>query len=163
MLVYNRLVDRQVAVHGIEGCARADRQRGVERDVAVPGDLKYEQYAVSNMETVSHAARMQEDAQAFAVIGYGFNDPHLHQKILARVRDHHCPLIVLTLNLDDAMIADLRKDGAPVWILVAPRLVGGAYDFSRTLVYRPGHATPLLLDDERLWNCDAFAERILGA
>ena len=61
------------------------------------------------------------------------------------------------------MIADLRKDGAPVWILVAPRLVGGAYDHSRTLVYRPGHATPLLLDDEWLWNCDAFAERILGA
>ena len=25
---------------------------GVERDVAVPGDLKYEQYAVSNMDTV---------------------------------------------------------------------------------------------------------------
>ena len=135
---------------------------GVERDVAVPGDFKYEQYAVSNMDTFSHAARAQDEAQAFVVIGYGFNDPHLHQKILVRVRGQKCPLVVMTQDLDPATISELRKDGARVWVLVAPRLAGGKNDISQTVVYMPLQADPIVLNDEQLWDCDAFAERILG-
>jgi hypothetical protein len=136
---------------------------GVERDVAVPGGQKYEQVAVNNMDTMSHAARAQDDAQAFAVIGYGFNDPHLHQKILARVRGQNCPLVVLTQDLDPAMIAELRRDGTRVWVLVAPRVGEGKHDDSKATVYMPGQTDPFVLDDEQLWSCDAFAEKILGA
>ena len=135
---------------------------GVERDIAVPGGQKFEQVAVGNMDTLSRAARAQDEAQAFVAIGYGFNDPHLHQKILARVRGQNCPLVVMTQDLDPTMIDELRKDGARVWVLVAPRLAGGKNDDSKTMVYMPGQAVPLVLDDERLWDCDAFAEKILG-
>ena len=135
---------------------------GIERDVAVPGGQKFEQVAVGNMDTMSRAARAQDEAQAFAVIGYGFNDPHLHQKILMRVRGQNCPLVVMTQDLDPATISELRKDGARVWVLVAPRLAGGKNDISRTMVYRPGQADPLVLDDEQLWDCDAFAQKIFG-
>ena len=135
---------------------------GVERDLAVPGDLKYEQYAVSNMDTVSRAVRVQDEAQAFVMVGYGFRDRHLHERIATRVRRQNCPLVVLTQDLDDVVIADLRKDGAPVWVLVCPKLSAGGYDLARTLVYRPGMMSPLTLGDVNLWNCDTFAERILG-
>jgi hypothetical protein len=135
---------------------------GIERDVAVPGGQKYEQVAVGNMDTLSRAAAAQDEAQAYLAIGYGFNDPHLHQKILARVRERNCPLVVLTQDLDPAMIAELGKHGDRVWVLVAPRLDGGGNDESRTMVYMPGQATPVVLNDERLWDCDVFAAKILG-
>jgi hypothetical protein len=135
---------------------------GIERDVAVPGGQKFEQVAVGNMDTMSRAAHAQEEAQAFLAIGYGFNDPHLHQKLLARVRERHCPLVVLTRDLEPAMIAELGKHGAPVWVLVAPRLDGGGNDDSRTMVYMPEQPTPVILNDERLWDCGVFAEKILG-
>lgn len=149
---------RQVECDLWTECAPAD----VERDVAVPGDQKFEQVAVGNLDTMSRAARAQDEAQAFMVIGYGFNDPHLHQKIVARVRGQNCPLVVMTQDLDPATISELRKDDARVWVLVAPRLAGGKNDISRTMVYRPGQADPFVLDDERLWDCDVFAQRILG-
>jgi len=134
----------------------------IERDVAVPGGQKFEQVAVGNMDTMSRAAIAQDEAQAFAVIGYGFNDPHLHHKILKRVRDQSCPLVVMTQDLNPTTIAELRKDGGKVWLLVAPRLAGGKNDNSKTMVYMPGQADPLVLDDERLWDCDTFAQKILG-
>ena len=135
---------------------------GLERDVAVPGDPKYEQYAF-NMDTVSHAAREEDSAPAFAMMGYGFNDPHLHQRILSRVLKQDCPLVVLTLDLEEGEIARLRKFGSRVWFLVAPRSPDGGNDMSKTVVYMPNEPDGLVLDAERLRSCDAFAERILGA
>lgn len=135
---------------------------GIERDVAVPGGLKFEQVAVGNMDTMSRAAHAQEEAQAFMAIGYGFNDPHLHQKFLARVRERNCPLIVLTQDLDSDMIEEVRNNSPHVWVLVAPRLDGGGNDESGTVVYMPGQKTPFVLNGERLWDCDVFAEKILG-
>lgn len=136
---------------------------GVERDVAVPGDLKYEQFAVNNVDTVGRAMRAEDDAQAFAMIGYGFNDAHLHRKIMERVQGQGRPLIVMTLDLEESVITGLRNDNVPVWVLVAPRKASGGNDCSHTLVYRPGVEAPLLLENERLWSCDAFSEIVLGA
>jgi hypothetical protein len=136
---------------------------GVERAVAVPGGQKYEQVAVNNMGTMARAEHAQDEAQAFAVIGYGFNDTYLHQKMLALVRGQNRPLVVLTQNLSSDMIADLRKHDARVWVLVAPRIADGKNDESKTMVTIPGQADPFVLDDEQLWSCDAFAEKILGA
>jgi hypothetical protein len=133
---------------------------GIDRDVAVPGSLKFEQ-AAKNMNTRSYAERAQSEAQAFLIAGYGFEDPHLHDPILARVRSEKCPLVVLTLDLVDATITDLRRDTAPVWILVAPSLISGGHDESKTRVFIPGRSDPVVLD-EPLWDCDSFAKRILG-
>jgi hypothetical protein len=134
---------------------------GYERVIAAPGEQKYEQYA-GNIETAALGKKAQGDAMAFAVIGYGFNDPHLHQRILARVQEQDCPLLVMTLDLADAEIGRLRKLGTRVWILVAPRSGAGKSDESRTVAYMPGNADPFILDGERLWSCDSFAEEILG-
>lgn len=135
---------------------------GVERDLAVPGGQKYEQVAVNNMGTMSRVEQARNEVQAFMVAGYGFNDPYLHQEILSKVRERDCPLVVLTLDLDPALIAELRKSNALVWVLVAPRLGGGGNDKSKTMVHMPGRPLPIVLDGERLWDCDVFAAKILG-
>lgn len=67
------------------------------------------------------------------------------------------------LDLDDATVLELCRDGAPVWVLTAPRRGPAGLDSSSAQVRMPGHADPLILENERLWSCDAFVERILGA
>ena len=134
---------------------------GLDRDVAVPGDPKYEQYAF-NIDTVFRASRVEDEAMAFAAIGYGFNDQHLHRRILERVHYQDCPLVVMTLDLADDQIVALQNLDAGVWILAAPKLADGNIDDSGTVVYMPGHEDPIVLADEQLWRCDSFAKRILG-
>jgi hypothetical protein len=135
----------------------------LERDVAVPGDQKYEQIAY-NIDTAYKAGDMADEASAFLIIGYGFNDPHLHKRIMARIQGQDCPLVVLTLDLDleSAEIVKIRNLGTRVWILVAPRLAQNGNDTSKTTVYMPGETDGFILDDEKLWSCDVFAERVLG-
>jgi len=132
-----------------------------ERVIAAPGELKYEQYA-GNIETAALAKQAEGEAMAFVVIGYGFNDRHLHQQILDRVQQQDCPLLVLTLDLADAQIENLRKLGKRVWILIAPKLGAGKSNEARTAVYMPGTEDPFVLEGERIWSCDSFAEEILG-
>lgn len=134
---------------------------GLERVIAPPGDQKYEQYATI-METDAQARRAQKEAMAFAVIGYGFNDLHLHGPILDRVRSQDCPLLILTRELADNRIKELRTVADRVWILVASKSLAGDVDESHTLVYSPGLDGPTMLKNERLWACDCFAEQILG-
>lgn len=138
-----------------------DVPAGYERVIAAPGDQKYEQYA-GNIETAAQGKQFQNDAMAFAVIGYGFNDSYLHEQILGRVSQQNCPLLVLTLDLATEEAARLRNLDKHVWVLVAPRASSGTNDRTRTLVYMPDTVEPLVLDGESLWSCDSFAARILG-
>lgn len=132
---------------------------GIERDIAVPGTLKFEQ-AAENMNTRNRAQQAQDQAQAFLVAGYGFADKHLHDRILDRVRREKCPLLVLTR--DPSVIAsELRGAGAPAWILTAQQLDDGKIDESKTTALIPGRPDAIVLD-EPLWKCDLFAKRILG-
>ncbi len=135
---------------------------GFERDVAIPGGLKYQQHAESNADTVYRARQAIEGAQGYLVIGYGFNDPHLHDRIVEQARIHNRPLIVMTQQLDAEAIEKLRKAGVHVWILLAAPLSGGGCDSSKTRVYMPGCPEPVDLDNEQIWKCDVFAEHILG-
>ena len=134
---------------------------GCERVIAAPGDQKYERYA-DNIHTAALGIRAQDEAMAFAVIGYGFNDPHLHKGILERVQQQDCPLLVLTLDLADAQIENLRTLSKHVWILIAAKLGAGKNNKRRTAVYMPGRKDPFILEGERLWSCDSFAETVLG-
>ena len=114
------------------------------------------------MDTFPHARQAEKRAMAFAVIGYGFNDFQLHERIFGRVRLQDCPLLVLTFDLADDRLKELRALGKQVWILVAAKTLSGDIDEAQTLVYPPRQDAPIVLDNERLWSCDYFAERILG-
>lgn len=134
---------------------------GLDRVIAAPGDQKYEQYA-SIVDTAALARRAENEAMAFAVIGYGFNDPHLHERIFGRVRSQDCPLLVLTRTLTEERVKELRDLGKRVWILLAPKSPAGDTYESHTLVYSPHIDAPIAFNNERLWSCDCFAEKILG-
>jgi len=133
-----------------------------ERDLAIPGGLKYQQHAESNADTTYRARQAIEGAQGYLMIGYGFNDRHLHDRIVEQVRQYDRPLIVMTQKLDVAAIKKLRQTGDKVWILLAATAPDGHCDPSRTKVYMPGCQKPVDLNNEQLWKCDVFTECILG-
>lgn len=135
---------------------------GFERDVAIPGGLKYQQHAESNADTAYRARQAIEGAQGYLVVGYGFNDSHLHDKIVEQARLHDRPLLVMTQKLDVEAIEKLQRAGANVWILLACHGPDGNCDPSRTRVYMPECPEPVDLNGEQLWKCDVFTERILG-
>jgi hypothetical protein len=134
---------------------------GFERVVASPGDLKFEAYA-NNMDVPARAQDAEAKAMAFLMIGYGFNDAHLHQRIYERVQRNDGALLVLTRELDEHRIAELRALGKRVWILTAGRDASGNLKDGQTLVHCPLWESAMVVEDERLWGCDRFAKQILG-
>jgi hypothetical protein len=134
---------------------------GFERVVATPGDLKFEAYA-NNMDVPARARDAEAKATAFLMIGYGFNDAHLHERICERVQRYDGALLVLTRELNEHRVAELRALGKRVWILTAGRDANGNPKDGHTLVHCPLWESPVVVEDERLWSCDCFAKRILG-
>ena len=134
---------------------------GFERVVAAPGEQKFESY-VDNLDVAARARDAEAKVMAFLMAGYGFNDEHLHRGICQRVRQIDGPLLVLTRELDDNRITELRDLGKRVWILTAGRDARGNTKDEHTLVHCPLRESPTVIENERLWNCDYFAKRILG-
>jgi hypothetical protein len=133
--------------------AEAPGSDSVERELAVPGTLKYEQTAQNpDMEKRNRAIG---EAEGFLVAGYGFQDKHLHGLILNRVTAESCPLVVLTKQLDNDKIEMLRHTGDSVWVLVS--------DQDDTLIYPPLTVEPIRISKADLWACNTFSETILGA
>lgn len=130
------------------------------REIAAPGDQKYQAYA-ENPDSGSSASEAEDHAAAFLVIGYGFNDPYLHDRILGRVRRDDCPLLVLTLDLPDATITSVRRSGTQVWVLTAGKSDSGGLLQNHTRVACPLAASELHVRNERLWSCDHFANSVL--
>ncbi|MGO8678816.1 MAG: SIR2 family protein [Limisphaerales bacterium] len=134
---------------------------GFDRLVATPGDQKFESYA-SNIEVAAPAREAEANAMAFMVVGYGFNDAHLHNVIYERVRQNGGALLVLTRELGENRIADLRSLGKGVWILTAGKDATGRTKEEHTVVHCHLSRSPMAVKDERLWSCDCFAKRIFG-
>ena len=134
---------------------------GLERVVAAPGEQKFESYA-NNVDVAARAREAEAKAMGFLVIGYGFNDAHLHGVIYERVRRNDGSLLVLTRGLDARQIGELRALGKRVWILTASRDANGDIKESHTIIHCPLSESPVVIEDERLWSCDWFAKRILG-
>lgn len=133
----------------------------VQRVVAAPGDQKYQEVA-SIVETAAKSNQAVNEAGAFAIIGYGFNDIHLHQQIYSRVRSQDCPLLILTLELAEDKIGELRELGKNVWILVAAKdKKTGVVNEAQALVYPPIPNGPEVLN-EPFWDCGHFARIVLG-
>ena len=135
---------------------------GFERVIAAPGEQKFEQYATNSMDVHAGAIRAEDEAMAYAAIGYGFNDRHLEQRMLDRVHSQERPLLVMTLDLHADRIKELRDLGKQIWILVASKGSGNEGAPNGTLVYSPLYSDAVSFDNENLWHCEHFAKRILG-
>ncbi len=106
--------------------------------------------------------RAVDKATAFLVIGYGFRDDHIHQKILERVRNDKCPLIALTLD-PSAELDTLPAMGKNVWVVTGTHnQAAGGTDRSGTCFANRNETLSGNFDGVALWRSDEFARQIPG-
>jgi len=130
--------------------------------IAPPGDIKVQEALNFHDRLFGEAIQAIEKATAFFVIGYGFRDKHIHQKILERVRNHKCPLIILTLD-PSAELNKLMTIGKDVWVITGiQNQANGKTDRSGTCFANGNEKLSGDFDGVTLWQSDVFTEQILG-
>ncbi|MCD4653412.1 SIR2 family protein [bacterium] len=129
--------------------------------IAPPGDIKNEELLNFHSCLFNEALRSIDKATAFFVIGYGFRDKHIHQKILDRVRNKECPLVILTL--DPSKELESLSVIKNVWVITGIRKT--AEDDTDRLGTSFANIDKELcgyFDGVTLWQSDIFAKQILG-
>jgi NAD-dependent SIR2 family protein deacetylase len=130
--------------------------------IAPPGDTKNQEVLNFHNRLFGEALQAIDKATAFFVIGYGFRDEHIHQKILERVRHHKCPLIVLTLD-PSAELNKLMTIGKDVWIITGiQNQTNGKTDRSGTRFANSKKELSGEFAEVALWQSDVFTKQILG-
>ncbi|MBU4316951.1 MAG: SIR2 family protein [Proteobacteria bacterium] len=130
--------------------------------IAPPGDTKIQEVLNFRGRLFGEAEQAIDKATAFFVIGYGFRDNHIHQKIVERVRNHKCPLIVLTLEPSEELdkLVTIEKD---VWVITGIKnQANGKIDPSGTRFANSKKELSGEFDGEALWQSDVFTKEILG-
>jgi hypothetical protein len=130
--------------------------------IAPPGDTKFQETLNFHGPLFNEASQAIGKATAFFVIGYGFNDKHINREILERVRNHECPLIVLTLD-PSAELDKLVTIGKDVWVVTGTQnQANGKTDRSGTRFANGNEELSGDFDRVTLWQSDVFTEQILG-
>ncbi len=129
--------------------------------IAPPGDTKSKEALKFHDPLFGEALQAIKKANAFFVIGYGFRDKHIHQKILERVRNHECPLIVLTLD-PSTELDRLPAMGKNVWVITGIQNQDGKTDPSGTRFANGNKKLSGDFDGVALWQSDIFTKQILG-
>lgn len=126
-------------LHGSVNWARAKDQTLVEKMSPLPSEAcliypvkgKYQQsYLQPHLELMSqYLASVREPNTCLIVIGYGFNDDHLSEPILAAVRTNpHLRLIVVDIKAEEGVskadhywdsLGKLANNGEDVWLINA--------------------------------------------
>ncbi len=139
-----------------------DRPADYTPIIAPPGDTKLQETLKSQDRLFGEAWQAIDKAIAFFAIGYGFRDDHIHQKIVERVRNHKCPLIVLTLD-PSKELDKLVTIGKDVWVITGIKnQANGKTDPSGTRFANCKKELSGEFDGVALWQSDVFTEQILG-
>ncbi|MBI9084162.1 MAG: SIR2 family protein [Desulfobacterales bacterium] len=130
--------------------------------IAPPGDTKTQEVLNFHSRLFGEAEQAIGKASAFFVIGYGFRDKHIHQKILERVRTHKCPLIVLTLDPSEEL-NKLVSRGKDVWVITGVQnQTNDRTNPSGTHFANGNKGLSGEFGEVALWQSDVFAKQILG-
>ena len=130
--------------------------------IAPPGAAKTQEALNFHDRLFGEALKAIDKAIAFFVIGYGFGDDHIHQKILERVRNHQCPLVVLTLDPSEEL-DKLVTEGKDVWVITGIKnQANGETDRSGTRFANSREELSGEFDGITLWQSDVFTKQILG-
>lgn len=124
--------------------------------IAPPGDSKTQDTLTFHDELFSEMKPAILRSTAFMVVGYGFNDPHIHDAILQQVSANNYPLIILTRDPADNL-DKLIENNENTWIIT-----GKKGDDSGTRILNSQLPTPLEFNGIDLWNSETFTTQILG-
>ena len=121
-----------------------------------PGGRKFQE-AGKNRDWFAEADAATAGASAFLIVGYGFNDDHIHNGIRKRLVDQGCSGIVVTRDWSPKIETWIRRS-SDLWA-VCQNPDGGK---PGTIVVGPGNVdAPLPCKGQDLWNITAFVETVM--
>jgi hypothetical protein len=132
-----------------------------DRLIAPPGDPKYKHVVDYQNQSFNEAYRAMDAASAAVVVGYGFNDEHIHKRLVDNAKQKQLPVIILTRDPADNLDG-IAAEAPSVWVLTGNRTKSGDTDDSATRILNSGLGDPAVFPGVRLWSSDVFAEQILG-
>ena len=111
--------------------------------IITPGTNKYEKTSQEpHRSLLTHIDEDFLNASGFVCIGYGFNDRHVHPKLLAAAKKRKLPILIITMNITDP---------------IQRNVMTGEYDY--TAIYSDGkngsvikmNGDEITILDEELW------------
>ena len=126
------------------------------RTMITPGRGKLEE-AGKNRERFAEADAAIAGAKAFLIVGYGFNDDHIHNGVRKRLVDQGCSGIVVTRDWSPKIETWIRHN--PNLWAVCQNPDGGK---PGTIVVGPGNVdAPLLCEGQDWWKIVEFVKTVM--
>ncbi len=124
--------------------------------IVPPGLTKYQEALQEPFRTIIACAdRALENATGFFCVGYGFNDEHIHTKLLNRAKQHKKPLVVLAKTLTEKTRHILCNGNNAVKFFALEEHQNG------TTIYTTDHKDGITLEGLNLWDFQHFVDEVL--
>jgi hypothetical protein len=94
-------------------------------------------------------------------VGYGFNDNHIHKKIVKELLVNEKPGIIVTKELSENAEKFLEKS-VRLWAVYHNSKNHDNVSENDTLIYNKEYNKPLIIKGQSLWNIQDFSRVVLG-
>ena len=129
---------------------------GYEPQIVTPGIQKYRKTHSEPFRTIiSSADTALEKANSYFCFGFGFNDEHIHTKLLTKCERHNASITVATHTLTDK--AQALLDSGKIQNFLA--IERGQSD-GQSKIYSSLHGQPILVEED-YWSVGGFLELIM--
>ena len=122
--------------------------------IVTPGRDKYERTYEDPFRTIiAGADRVMQGANSFLCVGYGFNDKHIHTKLIEKSQDSRVRFIVAARCLTDSTKRFLREGGCKSYIAVEKGADG------QSLIWAPDLVDPISVQGN-LWSIGGIYQTV---
>jgi len=127
---------------------------GFEPCIITPGTNKYEK-----INQDPHRAFLEQidksfkNASGYLCIGYGFNDKHVHPRILKYSKERRKPILIVTYDITDAIKNSVMSDGTNYIVVVSDHARG-------TDIYCSAMKDKINISGKEYWSIKGLCELI---
>lgn len=123
--------------------------------IVTPGKSKFEMTHAEPYRTILNTADTEyAKANGFLCIGYGFNDQHVHPKLIGQIRDNQKPIIVITRQLSPSCIREIIDQDCKNYILIEE------FEGNNTRIFCSNYKTPVIIPNKNHWSLNGFMSLI---
>ena len=127
----------------------------VEPQIITPGITKYQNAHLEPYRSIINGAdQALMGATSYLCVGYGFNDIHIHPKIIEKIRRDNTPIVVLAKVVTEATKTHLFDGQCQNYLVFEESATG-------TKAYSPEHRDGLDLPGVKLWSLDEFVDALV--
>ena len=127
---------------------------GFEPSIITPGTNKYAKiHQDPNRALLEQIDTSFKNALGYLCIGYGFNDSHVHPRILKYSKERRKPILIVTYDITPAIEKYVMIDGVNYIILVSDKEHG-------TDIYCSDMKNKINIPDKEYWNIEGLCSLI---